>query len=214
MYALSVVVLYDVLGRLGAPTFYDKLLAVPIMNLMIKIIDRAVTSGPVARLVPANAAASLGVRRRNLAYVGVWAVVFTLMSAAQAVGDHHPGHWIPFWQKACADDRVGACRNLAVLLAGHCRDGSGWACNEYAILVQPDRRPDNARRLFQQACDLGFQTGCTNLSVQTGALARRASPTLADYPIILREGKGPLPALGATQLRERACSQGYIDDCT
>jgi hypothetical protein len=214
MYALSVVVLYDVLGRLGAPTFYDKLLAVPIMNLTIKIIDRVAASGPVTRWVPANAAASRGVRRKNLTYVGVWIVVFTLMSAAQAVGDHHPGHWIPFWQKACADDRVGACRNLAVLLAGHCRDGSGWACNEYAILVQPDRRPDYARRLFQQACDLGFQTGCTNLNVQTGALARRTSPTLADYPIILREGKGPLPPLGATQLRKWACSQGYVDDCT
>ena len=45
LYAASVVALYDVLGRLGAPTFYDKLLAVPLMNLTIKAIDR-LASGP------------------------------------------------------------------------------------------------------------------------------------------------------------------------
>jgi hypothetical protein len=213
-YALSVVVLYDVLGRLGAPTFYDKLLAVPIMNLMVKIIDRVAASTAVTRFAPAGPAASVGGRMRNLAYVGVWIVVFTLMSAVQAVGDHHPGHWIPFWEKACAENRGGACRNLAVLLAGHCRDGSGWACNEYAILVQPDRRPDNARRLFQRACDLGFQTGCSNLGPQPSEPVHRTLPTLVDYPIILREGKGPLPSLGASQLRQRACSQGYVEECT
>ena len=39
LYALSVVGLYAVLARLGVPTFYDKLLAVPLLNLMVTVID-------------------------------------------------------------------------------------------------------------------------------------------------------------------------------
>src|SRR5438093_7665882 len=52
LYALGVIALYYVLGRIGAPTFYDKLLAVPLMNLTIKAIDRFV-QGPLHRFDPA-----------------------------------------------------------------------------------------------------------------------------------------------------------------
>src|SRR4029079_12565336 len=40
LYGLSTVALYAVLGHMGLPTFYDKLLQVPILNLSIRLIDR------------------------------------------------------------------------------------------------------------------------------------------------------------------------------
>ena len=41
LYGLSTVVLYQLLGSAGMPTFYDKLLQVPLLNLSVKGIDRA-----------------------------------------------------------------------------------------------------------------------------------------------------------------------------
>ena len=38
-------------------------------------------------------------------------------------------------------------------------------------------------------------------------------PTLADYPIILRESKGPITDLRPSALYARACSQGWPDTC-
>ena len=40
LYGLSTVALYALLGNLGLPTFYDKLLQVPVLNLSITLIDR------------------------------------------------------------------------------------------------------------------------------------------------------------------------------
>src|SRR5207244_2393128 len=101
LYGLSTIALYQLLGRAGLPTFYDKLLQVPLLNLGVQRIDRAVRSGALRRFDPTALGGSLNPRRRHLAYIGVWAMVFAGMSAAQGVGDRHQGQWIPFWQQAC-----------------------------------------------------------------------------------------------------------------
>src|SRR4029077_9324258 len=54
LYAAGVIVLYGMLGNLHAPTFYDKLLAVPVLTLTIRAIDRAVRSPALARFDPGN----------------------------------------------------------------------------------------------------------------------------------------------------------------
>ena len=79
LYGLSVIVLFGVLERSGIPTHYDKLLAVPVLNLLIKMIDAAARSDLLRRCDPARLGASLVPRRRYLAYVAVWTVVFTAM---------------------------------------------------------------------------------------------------------------------------------------
>ena len=79
LYGLSVIALFALLDRAAAPTFYDKLLAVPILNLMIQGIDWVARSTPLSRLDPAALGRSLTPRRRNLAYMSVWAIVFGLM---------------------------------------------------------------------------------------------------------------------------------------
>jgi hypothetical protein len=212
LYALSVVALYYVLGRIGAPTFYDKLLAVPLMNLTVKAIDRFV-QGPLHRFDPAVWARGLVGRRRNLAYMAIWICVFIGMSATQAVGDTHRGQWVTFWLKACEEGRPNGCRQAALLTSSYCNAGSGWACNEYGILLQPSRRPEAASRAFQRACDAGFSAGCVNLDPSIAESPRRDPPGLADYRIVLRGRKGPLPDLPPVELHKRACAQGFVEGC-
>ena len=45
LYGLTTVLLYALLGRLGLPTFYDKLLQVPLLNLLAPSLDR-LSRGP------------------------------------------------------------------------------------------------------------------------------------------------------------------------
>src|SRR5437773_1307922 len=87
LYGLSVVALYDLLGTAGLPTFYDKLLQVPILNLSIKLIDRAVRSNTLRAFDPGSIGRALAPRQRNVAYIAIWTIVFSVMSAAQGVGD-------------------------------------------------------------------------------------------------------------------------------
>ena len=79
LYGLSVVALFALLGRAGIATFYDKLLAVPILNLMIQGIDRVARSRLLTRLDPAAIAKGLTPRTRNVAYMCVWVVIFATM---------------------------------------------------------------------------------------------------------------------------------------
>ncbi|MCE2514460.1 MAG: tetratricopeptide repeat protein [Acidobacteria bacterium] len=79
LYGASVFVLFAVLGAVGAPTFYDKLLAVPLLNLLIQVIDRLTGSAVLRRFDPARLGPRLTPRRRNLAYVAVWAAVFVVL---------------------------------------------------------------------------------------------------------------------------------------
>src|SRR5687767_15563588 len=44
LYGCGVFALYSLLGSLGQPTFYDKLMCVPLLNLSVPWIDRAVQS--------------------------------------------------------------------------------------------------------------------------------------------------------------------------
>src|SRR3989337_3852246 len=113
LYGLSTIALYAVLGAAGLPTFYDKLLQVPVLNLSIMWIDRAARSRAFRWFDPAAFGRSLTPRQRNLAYMSMWAVVFAGMSAVQGGGDSHPGQWLPFWRQACQDGRAYACPYLA-----------------------------------------------------------------------------------------------------
>ncbi len=208
LYGLSTVGLYELLGRAGMPTFYDKLLQVPFLNLSVKMIDRAAHG----RVLPLS-------RKRNLAYMGVWAAVFVVLSATQGVGDRHPGQWQPFWQRACADGRPYACPYLADLQEGACNRGSGWACNEAGMLhIALSRSGEDARRLdpagasepLDHGCELGFEAACRNLrTLTTGGALTSAPPTLKDYPIILRGSKGEIREKTPSELYALACREGW-----
>jgi hypothetical protein len=216
LYGLSVVGLYWLLGRLGVPTFYDKLLQVPLLNLMVRAIDRAVRARPLVWLSPERIGAALTPRLRSAAYVSLWILAFGALSAAHGVGDYHPGHTVPFWEQACREGRRDACRNLATIEAKHCDDGSGWACNELAILgasglaVTPP-----TDRLFQRACGSGLVAGCQNAAIAAvhGSSFKHDEPPLREFPIVLREGKGIADDRTPFDIYTRACRQGWAAGC-
>jgi len=141
MYGLSTVALYGWLGASGLPTFYDKLLQVPLMNLSVHAIDWAVRSTALRFVDPARVWLGLTGRPRNVAYVVAWTAVFLVMSGVQGVGDSHPGQWLPFWRHACGEGRPGACRHLSQMYATYCRAGSAWSCREVADGSQPAQGP-------------------------------------------------------------------------
>src|SRR5262245_24266133 len=215
LYGVSTIALYYLLGALGVPAFYDKLLQVPLLNLSIKLIDRAARSNLLRPLDPAALGQTLAPRRRNLAYMTAWALVFIVMSAAQGVGDAHPGQWVPFWQQACQQGRPDACRYLADMQARHCNSGSGWACNELGIL-QARREHDyvGALESMQRGCERGFLPACDNASRRTGGDAFKSGPpTMRDYPIVLRGSKAPITERSPAALLARACREGWAGAC-
>jgi hypothetical protein len=225
LYGLSTVALYQFLGSHGMPAFYDKLLQVPVLNVSILAIDRVARSRFIKRFDPAAIGRSLSPSMRNLAYVSIWAFVFVVMSAAQGVGDSHPGQWLPFWRQACKDGRAYACPYLADLESNFCDRGSGWACNEAGLLhVALAQSGEDLRRLdpagavnpLRRGCDLGFDAACRNLGALTSGEADfiTARPGIDDYPIILRGSKGEIREREPAALVALACREGWLDTCS
>jgi len=184
IYGISTIVLYELLARAGLPTFYDKLLQVPLLNLTIQRIDRAVRSGWIRRLDPSSVGRLIAPRRRYLAYVSIWIVVFAAISASQGLGDRHRGQYVPFWQQACAANRPRACAYLAQVYSTLCDAGSGWSCHELRV-VRDTGRVDGSRPL----------------------------PPAHELPIVLRGSKGPIADRTPTFLFARACEQGWAAYC-
>ena len=220
LYGLSTVVLYQLLGSAGMPTFYDKLLQVPLLNLSARAIEHIASKSPI---LPRW----LSARQRNLAYMSIWAVAFTVLSAVQGVGDSHPGQWLPFWRQACGDGRAYACPYLADLETSYCDRGSGWACNEAGLMhIALSRSGEDLRRLdaagaatpLRRGCELGFEAACRNLSALnnlpggTGKFAS-ALPAIEDLPVILQGSKGEIREREPSALYALACREGWPDTC-
>lgn len=220
LYSLSSVALYGLLAGAGLPTFYDKLLQVPLLNLSTRLIDRTVRSKPLAAVDPMAAWPWLGLRQRHTAYIAIWSVVFAMMSAVQGLGDRHPGQWLPFWQQACREERPHACQYLANLQTIYCTAGSGWACNEVGTLYASAARAGkvdwgNPTAAFERGCALGFGAACRNVVTAIAGLDRweLAPATLGDFPIVLRGSKGPITDRTPDALNARACLQGWPNAC-
>ena len=214
LYALGVIVFYVLLEMIGAPTLFDKLLPVPILNLLVRRIDSLMASKPLAALDPARIGSGLSPSQRNVAYTAIWAAFFIMLSLTQGVGDRHPGQYLPFWTNACQVGNERACRYATVLTQIYCVNGSGWACNEAGIAESArSQRPEPS---FKRACDQGFTPGCENLAraaSPTGTWAR-GEPVLADLPIVLRGTKPRLTERDPATLYRIGCEQGWPHMCS
>ena len=217
LYGASVLVCYEIFDQLELPTFYDKLLPVPFLNLSIRAIDRFASRPKVARVEPGRWLVRLGERGKNLTYVVIWAAAFLGIRAAHGLGDTHPSNRLPFWVQACDAGKRNACRILVGKEALSCALGSGWACNELGIVVS-DRRPDLARSfppdgVFRRACEIGFEAGCLNRSIVPGTTAWvHRPPSLGDYDVLL-EAKAMPDDPTPRDLLETACRHGWSDGC-
>jgi hypothetical protein len=214
LYGLGVFGLYSLLGAIGAPTFYDKLLCVPLLNLSVPAIDRAVRSlKPGVVLNRFALDGPLG--RGNLAHMAVWMIFFGTMTAMGRTDGRHPGDSLPFWIQACEAGRPTACRRLVQLEASYCGDNSGWACNELGGHYAEGRITGAdlgvAFDYFSKACELRFQAGCVNL-LDPSTLSR-AVPRVLDFRLLLREGGLNLLDMPEPELFARACSHGWTFAC-
>ena len=221
IYGTGVVASAAMLDAVGAPNFYDKLLPVPILNILAPRLDRA--ANYLGDKVPAlfGMLQNPGGARRRVATVAVWATTFTAMSFAGGIGDNHPGQYYPFWRGACEAGNDRACNYSGVMLQNFCDLGSGWACNEFGVLlVALDRDFVGAAGEFERSCRRNYGPGCANLQglasgderLAQGADAfERGAPPQQELPILVRGSKGPVRERDADALRALACERGWVE---
>lgn len=214
-YGICVFGLYALLGAVGAPTFYDKLLAVPVLNLLVPAIDRlvaAIGERPWIRWLGLEP--PLG--QHNLAHMAAWIAFFAVMTVAGRTDGMHRGDALPFWIDACEAGRPQACTKLLRIEGSYCTDNAGWACNELGRHFAAGRLvpADEGRALayFARACEGRFQAGCVNLlepSVPVGA-----EPRVLDLRLLVREGGLNLVDMPEPDLYARACRHGWSFACS
>lgn len=216
LYGLGVFVLYTLLSMIGAPTFYDKLLCVPLLNLSVQWIDRLVAPLRNHSLLERW---GLGVtlnRKANLVHMGVWIMFFAWMSALGKTDSRHVGDSLPFWAEACEQGKPNACNRLLLLESTYCNDNSGWACNaigaEYYFGEHTERDTDRALGFFARSCELRFQAGCLNY-LDTASV-HLADPRPFDLRLLLREGGQNLLDMPEPELYQRACEHGWAFACS
>ncbi len=185
MYGASVFVLYWLFDVIGVPTFYDKLLPVPLMNLAVRAIDRRTAGG------------RLPSRGRNFVYMGVWTAFFGAMVLARAVGPRHPGLDPRFWEGACAEQRHGACRVMLAVRHNNCEDGLADDCEALGRLYAEGRlvEADLARAgaAFSAGCEKGAATACAELAAMSRdgrGVPRNAPMAAALYTLACQGGHG------------------------
>ncbi len=229
LYGSAVFALYGLLEIAGAPTFYDKLLCVPLLNLTVQILDNFARS----RFIPPMASSLSGLRltpaQRNLAYLGLWSAFFFAMLSTDIVGSRHQGRDPAFWEQACKADRRNACRNLVVVHGSICETGGAVSCNAMGILSSEGKiipqSPSQATWGFTRSCKLGLEEGCTNLSkfrawrVQVAkqhevACRSGAAASCAELGKMYEQGDGvPSDRGRASALLQRACLAGIKQAC-
>ncbi|MFQ5536263.1 MAG: hypothetical protein ACE5GJ_02310 [Gemmatimonadota bacterium] len=214
LYGVGIILSVYVLEAIDAPTFYDKLLPVPFLNLMVRAIDRFVANRARGLTLPGWK--KLSPLRRNAVVVATWVGVFSAFSATQIVGDEHPGKYLPYWRDKCEEGNDRACDYLGVVLDNFCLRGSGWACNELGLLVaNRSSNPADAEQEFQRACRMGFEPGCRNAQ----DMARGVRPSARDRPpveelhIVLRGTKGPVTLTDPDALFDLGCQRGWTELC-
>ena len=214
LYGCGVFVLYTLLGALGAPTFYDKLLCVPLLNLSVIAIDRLVRSVRSEDLLNVWKGNWMN-GRANLAHMVAWVVIFGSMSVLGKTDGQHTGDSLPFWQQACAESLPNACDRLLQLESTYCSDNAAWACNELGIkyrsgeIVEADRYI--AATHFRRSCELKFKAACLNLLDPD--LVLRDDPHELDLRLLLREGGRNLMNDPLENLHAKACSHSWDFAC-
>ncbi len=214
LYGASVVALFAGLDLVGAPRFYDKLLAVPLLNLSVQRIDglarRIQGTEWWGRLRP-----EWGNTRLNLTHMAGWIVFFALMAATGRTDGRHTGDSVPFWQQSCDEERRRACERLLDIEYSYCAGNSGWACNEMGRhfaegrIVDPD--PELSQGYFARACEARFQPGCLNLLDPESPVV--AEPRTLDLRLLVREGRETLVDMPEPELYARACDHQWRFAC-
>ena len=185
LYGASVFVLYAWFGRLGVPTFYDKLLCVPLLNLSVRALDRFVRVLQIEMLRLDRLWPGVSPRQLNYGSMTVWTLLFAALLTTGAVGSGHAGENPAFWERACSEGLRDGCRNLLIRQSNNCREGFAWSCNEQGILLSEGAvvagDAAGAAASFARGCELGLTVACSNADMLRagGADFARASTSMA-----------------------------------
>ena len=170
LYGFSVFLIYGVLEYFGEPSYFDKLLCVPVLNLMVVFLERTgrTTAGfgqllsinPLKSVLPRSAAA------QNWLAMSVWVILFTLMYRAHMVGPEHPGGQTDFWSQACDEGRPGGCASLQRILRDRCQGGSVADCLASVDQLTTGESECTPERLLglSMACEFGANQACSLVS--------------------------------------------------
>ncbi len=215
LYGIGVFVLYTVLDMLGSPTFYDKLLCVPLLNLSVQWIDRMVAPLRNNALLENWGLGVTPSKKANLVHMSIWIGFFIVISLLGKTDSRHVGDSLPFWAQACEEGRANACERLILLESTYCNDNSGWACNaigaEYFYGNNVPQDTERALAYFSRACDLRFQAACLNFL--DPSQISLANPRAFDFRLLLREAGQNLLGMPEDQLYQRACEHGWEFAC-
>ncbi len=190
LYGAGVFAAVFILEALGAPTFYDKLVIVPMLNLLVPLLDRLADLGVAGKF--GRWEKVVGPRKVNFACMGCWVALFLAMLITGYVEAPHPGKTIAFWAKAAEEKRPRAVKNLRYLLnkfAQQDLDGMsasvigvgangtmskeqalGIMCNQVAAIYAEGKfvptDPAMAAHYFEKGCGLGNKEACAHLAVE------------------------------------------------
>lgn len=195
LYGLGVFACYGILTAVGAPTVYDKLLPVPLLNLSVRWIDRVASWSFLGALERWGASLQPG-RVNQIAMTG-WSALFVVLLSAGYVQGQQEGATVQFWQQACEEGRTGAQRGLLAVLKSSATDGNAAAMNELGMLYLEgkyvERDFEDAVRYFARASKMGSLAGSANV---VGMFLK--SETAESSPVVV----------GALDQIEEACRGG------
>ena len=202
LYGLSVFILYGVLRSFERPpvegdpgltiAFCDKLLAVPLLNLLTPSIEH-VTTG-LSDWLQRQSRRGMSEPVARLALASLWALCFVGWVRPQLRA--HPGRSLAVWLKACdetpAPQRARfACANRDRIYRQLCDQGDLQACHQLAFSWEQGEggsvNSSLAATLYQRACEGGLLLSCHHLGglfvleaeqTQDRAWITKASPLL------------------------------------
>ena len=159
LYGVSVMALFEILEFYGQPTFYDKLLCIPLINLCVIYLDKigAHFSGVLACL-------KMSSYRLNLIFMSVWILIFISWYSSGHVGRSHPGAQSQFWAQACDQDLRKACKTQHDLTFAECDKGNAYACAKlgdiYKLGTGVTKDEPTAYEYVGKACKMGLEKAC------------------------------------------------------
>ncbi|MBI1381670.1 MAG: hypothetical protein GC161_11360 [Planctomycetaceae bacterium] len=157
--------LFRVFESFDVPPFWDKLLPVPILNLLVPAIERVSRFGPIGRFNRWWEA--FRPDRANLVHMAVWSAFFLSLLGTGFLSHDHPGKSIAFWRSAA---EAGDARAEAVLveqlqygaaLGGKDELNMLGALHLAGQFVPEDRA--RAAHYFARACEQGHGIACLNV---------------------------------------------------